>query len=394
MIFFLLVSTVAWVFHGWGDKVLHWVPQLKQFCEEPDCFGVLGVYRISFTLAAFHLLHALIMIGVTKHGDPRVSIQDGWWPLKILMFIGVLAGAFFIPNGFFQYYGWIALVASAIFILVQLLILVDFAHSWAENWIGKMEESEETAKPWFAALLSVSIFLFIISLAGTTVMYIFFAKCQMNVAFITVNIFLCLIMTGLSIHPKVQEANPSSGLLQASIISGYSTYLVWSSLNSEPASMVRDSNQCNPWASDSVTGTAATVTLIIGAAFSLLSLVYTTIRMAWSVGKTEGETQPLTQEVGEEEEAVEKKAADEDVTYSFPKFHIVFMLGAMYLAMLMTDWQTVWKDSAVSDGRSGNIQVDKGMGAVWAKIIASWLACLLYGWTLLGPALFPDREWK
>jgi len=396
MIFFLFFSVLAWVFHGWGFELLKFVPQLKNFCAEPDCFGVLGIYRLSFSLAAFHFLLAIIMIGVRTHGDFRVSIQDGWWSLKLIGVAGLVVAAFFIPNGFFQYYGWVALGASGIFILVQLAILVDFAHSWAENWIEKMESSEEGDKRWFVALLSCSLVLFGISLAGSIVMYVFFSKCQTNVAFITINIVLCFIISALSIHPKVQEANPTSGILQAAIISGYTTYLVWSVIMSEPTTYTSSDNQkCNPWSTTSTNATASSVTVIVGALFTILAVVYTTIRMAWTVGKNDLESQPLTaEEKKEEAENHEEPTADEPVSYSFTKFHLVFALGAMYLAMLFSDWQTVWKSTTVTNGTYDHLRVDSGMGAVWVKAISGWLAIGLYGWTLMGPALFPDRDWK
>jgi len=79
---------------------------------------------------------------------------------------------------------------------------------------------------------------------------------------------------------------------------------------------------------------------------------------------------------------------DEPVPYNYSRFHFVFALGAMYIAMLMTDWQTVYNPG------TNNPQVDSGLAAVWVKIISSWICIGLYGWTLMGPALFPDRDWS
>lgn len=44
----------------------------------------------------------------------------------------------------------------------------------------------------------------------------------------------------MTVHPRIQEAQPTSGLLQAGVISAYSMYLTWSAMSNEP-----DSN-CNP----------------------------------------------------------------------------------------------------------------------------------------------------
>ena len=51
---------------------------------------------------------------------------------------------------------------------------------------------------------------------------------------------LCMGLTVCSVLPKVQEANPQAGLLQAAIISGYVMYLTWSAMASSP------NLECNP----------------------------------------------------------------------------------------------------------------------------------------------------
>ena len=47
-----------------------------------------------------------------------------------------------------MYFGFIG---AFFFILIQLILIIDFAHSWAETWVGNFEETE--AKGWMAALL-------------------------------------------------------------------------------------------------------------------------------------------------------------------------------------------------------------------------------------------------
>jgi uncharacterized membrane protein YcgQ (UPF0703/DUF1980 family) len=43
---------------------------------------------------------------------------------------------------YFLHLGWgyFALAASFIFILLQLVYLIDFAHSWAASWVSKAED--------------------------------------------------------------------------------------------------------------------------------------------------------------------------------------------------------------------------------------------------------------
>jgi len=401
---FFLMSFVAWIFHGWAKDILQNIPVLKRCTETSGstsqimCYGTLAVYRISFVMAVFHILLALITIGVKYKGDFRVGIQDGWWLIKIIFLVGGSIGVFFIPNPFFEYFGWVAFVASAIFIIVQLLLLVDFAHTWAENWIGKMEGSDEEDKRWFYLLLGTSMVLYILSITLTIIMSIFFcrdaAKCQQNVAIVTLNTCFCFILSLMSIHPKVQEANPKSGLLQASLITAYSTYLIFSA-------MMSSNDSCNPWITSS---NASNVSVAIGAAFTIVAVCYTTIRAASQVGELatnrDEESVPIlskSEEKEEKEEKAEKETktpevesedANEPVGYSFSKFHLIFALGSFYIAMLMSDWRTVY------DPGQDNATVDSGLAAVWVKVASSWICIGLYIWTIIAPVLLPDREWN
>jgi len=319
-----------------------------------------------------------------------VHVQDGFWWVKILAILGLFVGAFFIPNSVFEYYGWVALGASSLFILVQLVLLVDFAHSWAENWIGKMEDSEEGDNKWYAILLTTTSVMGLACLAMVIVMFIFFHSCGYNVAFITFNLIFSLFVCALSIHPKVQEANPRSGLLQPVLISLYCTYLVFSAIQSE-------SDECNPWDKMS---RASNTSVLIGAIFTILAVCYATFRASSKMGEMTPETVSLMKDEESTGETSDKDHHDDDhhdkdshhdepVPYNFSRFHFVFALGAMYIAMLMTDWQTVYNPGSAN----ATPKIDSGLAAVWVKVVSSWICFALYIWTLAGPAIFPDREW-
>lgn len=75
------------------------------------------------------------------------------------------------------------------------------------------------------------------------------------------------------------------------------------------------------------------------------------------------------------------------VIYSYSFFHFVFMIGSMYLAMLITNWDFVIE-------QEGGLGVGKSMGAVWVKIVSGWIVLLLYTWTMVAPIALPDRDWE
>jgi len=399
-VMFFLFSCIAWVLRTWGKQLLHKVPVL-QICDgeqgESICFGTLAVYRVSFCLAVFHIVMCLLTIGVKTRGDFRNTVQDGFWLIKISVVFFAIIGTFFATNEVFEYYGWVALFVSGFFILIQLIYIIDFAHSWAENWIEKMDNhAEEGANPWWWILLSTSVFLYIVGFAVTVVMYVYFgsdeSQCGKNIAFITINLSLCLVFSFISIHPKIQEYNPRSGLLQASLIFGYTTYLVWS------ANMSDDSS-CNPWRTSDQSldfSSTATISLIIGSSFTILAVCYSVVSAALKKDdlRHSEEKASLIEESSksiDEDGTInneQKVNSKEPLDYNLSRYHLIFAMGAMYISMLMTDWSTVYNLA------EDNAQIDSGLAAFWVKVVSSWMCAILFIWTLSGPVLFKDREWK
>lgn len=77
--------------------------------------------------------------------------------------------------------------------------------------------------------------------------------CGLHVFFITFNLILCLIATIISLLPKVQEFNPTSGILQSSFVSLYVMYLTWSAMSNN------SNRACNPSLLNIVTGKNYTI---------------------------------------------------------------------------------------------------------------------------------------
>lgn len=208
-----------------------------------DCnfaVGYLAVYRICFALVCFFLLMAIMMIGVKNSRDPRAPIQNGFWGIKFIIVIAIAIGAFFIPEGSFApTLMWIGLFGGLTFICVQLVLIVDFAHTWAENWVGNYEETE--SRSWYCALISFTGIQYILSLTGIVFLFINFTTseaCGLNKFFISFNLILCVIVSVLSVLPQVQEFLPRSGLLQSSLVTLYAVYLTWSAVANNPGETI------------------------------------------------------------------------------------------------------------------------------------------------------------
>jgi len=278
-----------------------------------------------------------------------------------------------------------------------------------------------------------------ISLTG--VLYGFFAgpACTLNRFFISFNLALCVVITILCVHPVVQQYNPRSGLAQSSMVAAYCTYLIVSAISNH----THESESCNPLRSGAQ-GTRR-ATLLFGGVFTFLAIAYSTTRAATQsralVGKgkkgrgvqlTTDEdanghselgivtTQPKRTEspryqallAAVEAGAIpasalnEEDSDDEDdevlgdnrddersgTRYNYSWFHVIFAIAAMYVAMLLTDWNIVSKTPiAGTVDPDSDVYIGRSEVAMWMRVVSSWVCMLLYIWSLMAPVLLPDR---
>ena len=245
-----------------------------------ECISFTSVYRINFALGVLHLILAALLINVKSTANPRSMIQNGCWKMKVFAWLVLIVVNFVvIPDSFFIFYGNnIAIIFSTIFLGIGLILLVDFAHAWAEKCLEKIEMEELTGEGdagfWKKLLIGGTLVMYLGSIILTILMYWFFAGngCSMNKTAITLNLVFAIIISGMSIHNTVQEYNPQAGLAQSSMVVFYCTYLIMSAVASEP-----DDKYCNPLIRSSGTRTAS---VILGAFFTFIAVAYTTTRAA------------------------------------------------------------------------------------------------------------------
>ncbi|XP_006631328.1 serine incorporator 1 [Lepisosteus oculatus] len=362
--------------------------------------GYKSVYRMCFAMACFFFLFCVIMIRVRSSKDPRASIQNGFWFFKFLALVGITVGAFFIPDGTFNtvwfYFG---VVGSFVFIIIQLILLIDFAHSWNQAWVENAEEGNR--KCWFAGLLTFTFLHYALAFAAVVLFYVYYTKpddCTENKVFISLNLIFCIIVSIVSILPKVQEVQPQSGLLQASIITLYTMYVTWSAMTNQP------NRNCNPSLLSLVTNGSTTSPTstpgqtvqwwdaqgIVGLVIFLFCTLYASIR---SSNNTQVNKLMQTEEGGGEAAASlhddgQARAVDnetEGVTYSYSFFHFCLFLASLYIMMNLTNW---YQPNATYQAMVST------MPAVWVKISSSWLGLALYLWTLVAPLILTDRDFS
>ncbi|EXJ71001.1 uncharacterized protein A1O5_05994 [Cladophialophora psammophila CBS 110553] len=424
----LVNSILAWIMlTPWAIKKLeHLTLDYMTFkCGSSECYGYFAVQRINFALGMFHLILSILLIGVRSTKDTRAALQNGFWGPKLLVWIAFIVISFFIPEGFFLFWGnYVAYTGAMLFVLLGLILLVDLAHTWAELCQDKIDEGDgPNYRLWQVLLMGSSLGMYLAAFAMTIVMYIFFASsgCSMNIAAITINLVLLFLVTFLSVQPTIQDANPKAGLAQSAMVAVYCTYLTFSAVAMEP-----DDKHCNPLIR---ARGARTTTVILGAIVTMLTIAYTTTRAAtqgFAMGSNSGKNKyaQLTQDENEhglvsqqpasrreimraavESGALPASALDEDsddedntevsskdderqgTQYNYSLFHVIFLMATCWVATLLT--QKMDPESSTDF-----TPVGRTYWASWIKIISAWLCYAIYCWTLVAPMVLEGRDFS
>jgi hypothetical protein len=259
-------------------------------------------------------------------------------------------------------------------LLIQVILLIDFAYSISESLLGWWEDSDD--RRYLGLLITLTGGCYVASVTISVFLLTWFGGvgCQLNQFFVSFNLVLILISSALSIVPLIQETNPKSGLAQSAMVAIYATYLIASALASEPNDETAQ-QKCNPLIEQTQT---QTTTVILGSLFTFLALAYSTSRAATDFHES-GE--PLLSQ-HHLNDAVEAGAISlnsngdtsglqddekDGVMYNYSFFHFVFLIASMYLAMLVTNW-----DSVVFTEHDFAI-VGRSLAAVWVKVISRYL---------------------
>ena len=384
-----------------------------------QCILFALVYRINCALGTLHLALAGLLAGVHSTTNPRAVLQNGMWRGKILVWLGLIAVNFLlIPDLFFVFYGnHIAIIFLTIFLGIGLILLVDFAHAWAETCLEKIEMEELTGEGdslmWKRLLIGGTLTMYGALVVVTVLMYTFFcgSGCHMNQTAVTINMILAIIILLMLVNQTIQELNPHAGLAQLLMVVCYCTYLVMLAVALEP-----DDKFCNPLVRSRGTRTAS---IVVGALFTFLAVAYTTTRAAANLAFAGGSGAIVDDSVGgvsrprarnEMRYQAIKQAVDEGllpelalhevdlytdgidegdeeftrVKYNYLLFHVIFFLATQYVATLLTI-------NVKQDDLGDFVPVGRTYFALWVKICLLWVCFVLYGWLLVAPVSWPDR---
>ncbi|CAH9146208.1 unnamed protein product [Cuscuta epithymum] len=370
---------VSWLLREFAAPLLKnfsWINNSHNHHDE--WYQMQAVLRVSLGNFLFFGVLSLIMIGVKDQNDRRDSVHHGGWVLKFAVWVVLLILMFFLPNTMINFYAIISKFGAGLFLVIQVILLLDATLSWNDAWVAKDE------RKWYIALLVVSVACYLATYAFSAILFIWFNPsgndCGLNVFFIVMTMILAFVFAVIALHPRV-----NGSLLPASVISIYCAYLCYTGLSSEPRDYV-----CNGLPNKSKAVTIST--LILGMLTTVLSVLYSALRAGSSTAFLSPPSSPKTDKrplLGTEEDMESggkgKRGETEarPVSYSYSFFHLIFTLASMYSAMLLSGWTSSSESSQL---------IDVGWTSVWVRICTQWVTAALYIWSLTAPLIFPDRE--
>ncbi|XP_035888510.1 serine incorporator 4 isoform X3 [Phyllostomus discolor] len=339
----------------------------------PVLSGSGAVYRVCAGTATFHLLQAVLLVHLHSPTSLRAHLHNSFWLLKLLFLLGICAVTFCIPDEhLFPAWHYIGICGGFTFILLQLVLITAFAHSWNKNWqTGASQDCR-----WFLAML----------------------------------------LATLGFYSMAEQ--PGSGLLQASIISCYIMYLTFSALSSRPPESVilqgENHTLCLPGTSITEPQTPDTSLAVLSAGIMYACVLFACNEASylaevfgplWIIKVYSYEFQkpslcfccPETVEVKEGQGEGAARPDDQEtspvppvqaqhLSYSYSAFHFVFFLASLYVMVTLTNWFSY-------EGAELEKTFTKGSWATfWVKIASCWACALLYVGLLLAPLCWPPTQ--
>ena len=303
-----------------------WNKLESQICR--NITGLCAGYRITLASLTFHVL--LSILTVNSNCCPAFSnfIHTNCWLLKIPIFVSINILAFVIPLNevAFHVLYYIYLCAAILFIPVMFILSLDFSHAWKILWMRTAHERKEEPTCYMCTWLFVIHFVTSVLYAIIFDIYIAFfffnpiTKCITTVSFLSVNVFLCLIVITFSHFPLLTDTKASSQII-LSTMAFFVTFFSWLAL-SDP-----ENEPCNLFDTP-FSGSKRTISLnfrsLSSCALVIFCLIFLLFRnesvsFTYSLVTIDGKT-------------------DEWQLLGFSRFHLTLSFAACFLLMSMTNW--------------------------------------------------------
>lgn len=318
-----------------GGAHTRWVAPLTR------CSARLTRAACSLGTCLFFSVLCALTAGVTDPRSWRGVVHRRGWALKLLVWAGLVALCFLPSNAVVETYFQAARAGAAVFLLLQLVIILDAVVTFNEE---ALERDDAASR---AKLITGALAFNCGAIAGVACMYVYLWHTDRNLAFITVTAGIYALLSLLSLHPST-----SGGIFTSGAVTAYCTYLCAVAIMSDPGSSAQQVTHTPRWLQ------------VLGFAIALFALVHSTATAGGGdAAQRSFDVAPIGIMVGgggvgdpEEGEGLPQEVHP----LSYPYFHCIFALGAMYSAMLFTSWTNADTFSEWS--------LDKGVASMWVKV--------------------------
>ncbi|XP_034350392.1 serine incorporator 4 [Arvicanthis niloticus] len=383
----------------------------------PVLSGSGAVYRVCAGTATFHLLQAVLLVGLHSPTSPRAQLHNSFWSLKLLFLLGLCTVAFCIPDEhLLPAWHYIGICGGFTFILLQLVLITAFAQSWNKNWqTGAAQDCS-----WFLGILLATLGFYSMTGVGAVLLFHYYTHpdgCLLNKMLVSLHLCFCGLLSLLSIAPCIRLKQTNSGLLQASIISCYVMYLTFSALSSRPPETITFQGQnhtlCLPGWNKMEPQIPDTSVAVFSAGIMYACVLFACNEASylaelfgplWIIKVYKYEFQkpsvcfccPQTVEP-EDGQRGRARPADQEtppaaqlqsqhLSYSYSGFHFAFFLASLYVMVTLTNWFSYEEAELEKTFTKGS------WATFWVKVASCWACVLLYLGLLLAPLLAPHSE--
>lgn len=210
---------------------------------------------------------------------------------------------------------------------------------------------------------------------------------MINIILLCIVIFFAIAFTIL----VVLKTREDSSILTNAFVLSYALYLSWSAMASKPE------ESCNPF----IGSNSNTVyQILLGMVFTLITLFSISMMTKNDETGVPMMNAPLVENEEDEEQIEEipqlgkgdavsgEEAHVHPISVATILFQVLMMFACAYYGVLLTNWGNASINSNNTDVFESN------NFSFWIKIAAQWTCYILYTLSLIGPVLFPDRDWS
>eukprot|EP00658_Telonema_sp_P-2_P023258 TRINITY_DN19308_c0_g1_i1.p1 TRINITY_DN19308_c0_g1~~TRINITY_DN19308_c0_g1_i1.p1 ORF type:complete len:377 (+),score=69.70 TRINITY_DN19308_c0_g1_i1:137-1267(+) len=338
---------------------------LLDACNCSSCVKDQIVLRLSFGMfISFAILAIVVLVVPDCCAEP---VYYGMWFPKFAMTATLCAGSFLLPNDFFQEYVYFSAIVSGLFILLQVLVLLEWAYSWNETWRG--DEPPEECTGWRVALLIFSGVLIGGALTLAGFMYDWF-DCALGYSMTSLSMIVMLVLTCLSITSWCEH-----GSLIASAVVFFNVQLVTAQglyYNSDAS--------CNGLASQDGGNDVQVALSFLLAAVGITKAAWASINNSDKAGGIDVTMSAIP--------GPKPAAASGDGTMPDDgawRYMGILAVSMCYMGMLLSDWGVKIGNNCSEDDTKSDI-------GLWVNLATSWLAMMLYFWSLIAPKVLTGRD--